>query len=67
MLKSYPAIYQRGQIHWLDQVPQQANAMLLEEYKERLAPEQVVLLFRLMGRWQLTDSAMTSPYDYPES
>jgi len=27
----------------------QQNAMLLEEYKERLAPEQVVLLSRLIG------------------
>jgi len=44
----------------------QQNAMLLEEYKERLAPEQVVLLSRLMGGWQLTDSATTSLYDYFE-
>jgi len=48
-------------------VPVPQDAKLIEEYKEKLSSEQVALLSQLMGGWQLTDSATTSPYDYPES
>ena len=46
--------------------PNQQDAMLIEQYKDKLTPEQIAFFSKWMGAWSLTDSATISPYDYPK-
>ena len=44
MLKSYAAIYQKGQLKWLDDIPPQDNMKVIVTFVESISPLQTPLL-----------------------